>query len=501
VFRGHKNKSEQENLTVNFAGKIADSSAKEDEAFMKVLLISANVATSPYPIYPIGMSMVAAALKKQGHEVELFDFLQNNCSIDAVRHEISACAPALIGISIRNVDNVNAAHEQRYIDSVRSIIKGIREETDSPVMLGGSGFSVMPDEVMTAVGADYGIVGEGEELLCSFVRDLENGILPDEKILYAPMKLERDTIPSAHYEPEMLKYYLGTSRVISIQTKRGCDKHCVYCSYPALEGRNLRMRNEHEVVDDIERLVEQGADYIFFVDSVFNDSKGHYRKLIDEMLRRNIRLPWTAFFTPGGELDDEIVAQMKATGLHAAEMGADASTDTTLRGLGKDFCWQDVIECNELFHRHDVTTAHYYMFGGPGETRETVLEGIENIRNLPNTANFMFMGIRILPDTALLKIAEREGLIPDGHNIIEPIYYFSNDIDRDWLEKTMTEGFADRINCVFPPDALDEKLILLHKMGCSGSGYDMLVQQSESPRRRAMKAGNEPEKKGGEKHE
>ena len=54
---------------------------------MKVLLISANVATSPYPIYPIGMSMVAAALKKEGHEVELFDFLQNDCSLDRVEED------------------------------------------------------------------------------------------------------------------------------------------------------------------------------------------------------------------------------------------------------------------------------------------------------------------------------------------------------------------------------------------------------------------------------
>jgi lipid biosynthesis B12-binding/radical SAM protein len=449
---------------------------------MKILLISANVATSPYPIYPIGMSMVAAALKKEGHEVELFDFLQNDCSVETVQNRVNEICPELVGISIRNVDNVNAAHEQRYIDNVRSIVEGIRKETDSPVILGGSGFSVMPDEVLAAVGADYGIVGEGEELLCSFVRDLENGIRPDEKILYAPMKLEKETIPSAFYDPSMLKYYLDSSRVISIQTKRGCNKCCIYCSYPALEGRVLRSRCVKDVVDDIEQLIALGASYLFFVDSVFNDSEGQYRELIAEMHRREVHIPWTAFFTPGGELDDGIVAQMKATGLHTAEMGADASTDTTLRGLGKDFRWQDVIECNDLFHRHGVTTAHYYMFGGPGETKETVLEGIENIRNLPNTANFMFMGIRILPDTALLNLAVREGMIPDGHNIIEPIYYFSKNIDRDWLEKTMTEGFADRINCVFPPDALDEKLIILHKMGYSGSGYDMLVKQSESPR-------------------
>ncbi len=446
---------------------------------MKILLISANVATSPYPIYPIGMSMVAAALKKEGHEVELFDFLQNDCSLDRVKEAVRAMAPGLVGISIRNVDNVNAAHEERYIESVRQIVHSVKKETDVPVMLGGSGFSVMPEEVLTCVGADYGVVGEGEALLCDFVRGLETGDLPTEEILRAPQQLQNEAIPSAHYDPEILGYYLNASRVISVQTKRGCDKHCIYCSYPVLEGRELRMRNVKKVVDDIERLTAQGADYVFFVDSVFNDSHGNYRKLIAEMVRREINVPWTAFFTPGSEMDDAIVAQMKATGLHAAEMGADASTDTTLRGLCKDFRWQDVIDCNDLFNRHDVTTAHYYMFGGPGETPATVEEGIKNIRNLPHTANFMFMGIRILPDTPLMELALREGLISADQNMIDPVYYFSPQVERDELEQTLTEGFADRINCVFPPDALDEKLILLHKMGYSGSGYDMLVKKSE----------------------
>ena len=62
---------------------------------MKILLISANWATTPYPIYPIGMSMVATALKQNGHEVEMFDFLQYGCSFDAVRTKVEAVQPEL----------------------------------------------------------------------------------------------------------------------------------------------------------------------------------------------------------------------------------------------------------------------------------------------------------------------------------------------------------------------------------------------------------------------
>ena len=40
--------------------------------------------------------------------------------------------------------------------------------------------------------------------------------------------------------------------------------------------------------------------YIFFVDSVFNDDEGAYLEVVDEMLRRDIRIPWTGFIKPGG---------------------------------------------------------------------------------------------------------------------------------------------------------------------------------------------------------
>jgi len=444
---------------------------------MKIFLISANVATSPYPVFPIGMSMIAAALRTAGHEVELFDFLQEGCSLERLREAIKAAQPGLIGISIRNIDNVNSAHEQRYIDGVAEIVQTAKTVSAAPVMLGGAGFSLMPEEILNRTGADYGVVGEGEELLRTFVKNAAQGIFPAERILRAPQQLQQEGIPSAYYDSKILSYYLKNGNMVSIQTKRGCNKHCVYCSYPVLEGRELRRRNPADVVDDMERLVqEHAAKYIFFVDSVFNDSEGHYRELIREMHRRKIKIPWTAFFTPDSTLDDAMVEMMKETGLHSAEIGADAASDTTLKAMGKDFSFAEVIAFNDLLARHGVTTAHYYMFGGPGETPETVEEGINNIRGLRQTANFMFSGIRILPDTPLYRLALREGLIKAGQAMLEPVYYFSPHIDRAWLDKTLTERFADRFNCVFPPDALDAKLHLLHKLGYSGSMYDFLIK-------------------------
>jgi len=449
---------------------------------MKVLLISSNMAETPYAVYPLGMSMVAAALRTDGHEVVLFDFLQHGQSLDAVRETLRRERPELIGISIRNIDNVNLLNEKRYLDAVRDIARVVREESSARLVLGGSGFSVMPEPVLRAVGADFGIVGEGEWLFRQFVRDAAAGRYPAGRILRAPPSLSGREIPSAAYDSDMLAFYLKSGHMASVQTKRGCEQRCLYCTYPLLEGRAIREREPAAVVDDIQSLVERHqAGYIFFTDSVFNDSRGRYRRLIEEMERRKINVPWTAFFKPGPELDAGIVERMRDTGLKAAEIGSDAPSDATLRGIGKDFRFADVARCNSLFLDAGVATAHYFMFGCPGETEETVREGIANLKSLSRTAIFVFMGIRILPNTGLVKIALHEGLLKEGCDFLEPAYYVSPKVDRSWLETTLKEAFAGSRHIVFPPDALDAKLHFLFKLGFTGSLWDLLLKPKKEP--------------------
>ena len=451
---------------------------------MKVLLISSNIAQSPYPVYPLGLSIVARALLDAGHEVHFFDMIQSQGSLDELGNKISDVAPDVVGISIRNIDNVNLLNEQRYINVVRDIVTNIGQHTEAKVVMGGSGFSLMPDEILDATGADYGIVGEGETLIVKFVDEAARGVYPDSRCIGLSSRLEGDEIFPAYYDTELLKFYLQSGNMASVQTKRGCDHRCIYCSYPLLEGHAFRCRPAGDVVDDIQRLEEEhGAKYLFFTDSVFNDGQGHYLDVLQEMDKRGLSIPWTAFFTPA-KIEEEHIALMKHTGLKAAELGSDASTDRTLRKLGKSFTFDDIVECNDLFARHEITTAHYYMFGCPGETRETVMEGVENIKGLQKTVSFIFMGIRILPGTPLAKIAVREGLVPKGGNLLEPVYYIAPGIDREWLEKTLIDAFSGVRHCVFPPDSLDSSLRFLHKLGYSGSMLEMLLSGRERKKRK-----------------
>ncbi|MFP4027657.1 MAG: lipid biosynthesis B12-binding/radical SAM protein [Candidatus Brocadiia bacterium] len=448
---------------------------------MKILLISANTAKMPYPVYPLGLSIVAAAAREAGHQVQYFDFLQSDMSFSALEKTIEKESPDVIGISIRNIDNVNILREECYLEKVRRIVELLREISNAKIVLGGSAFSIMPEPILKTVGGDYGICGEGEQVFVRFLNEAEKGNYPPTgTILSGDDYLGGDAMPSPYYEKDLLARYLESGSVTPVQTKRGCPHNCLYCSYPALEGHKLRPRDPVQVVDDIEALQnEHEVSYVFFTDSVFNDSKGLFLEVVREMKKRGIRIPWSAFFNPAN-ITPENVAEMKETGLRAAEVGSDAACDETLKGQRKPFTWADVIRANDIFRDGGVSTAHYFMFGGPGETRETVKKGIENIKNLDCSAVFVFLGIRILPRTELKEVAIRESLVSADNELLEPVYYFSPALDRDWLEKTLNEAFEPLRYVVYPPNAMDDKLQMLHKLGHTGALWDLLSALPEN---------------------
>ena len=88
-------------------------------------------------------------------------------------------------------------NEQRYLDAVREIAGKIRYMTDAPIVLGGSAFSIMPEAILNEVGADYGIVGEGESLMVQFADNAAKGMYPEKGCIRSSNHMKGQDIPSA----------------------------------------------------------------------------------------------------------------------------------------------------------------------------------------------------------------------------------------------------------------------------------------------------------------
>ncbi len=445
----------------------------------RVLLISSNTCDVPYPVYPLGMATVASALMVAGHQVHQFDWLAANRDAGQLERTIGAFGPEVVAISIRNIDRIDSLVESAEaweLKEARDVVAWVRQFTTVPVLVGGPAVSVMSQEVREYVGADLAVPGEGERAIVEAVTAVTEARSIPAVWPVVPERLCGDGQCSPCFDPALVAYYWDKSGIIGLQSKRGCPYHCCYCTYPDLEGAQFRARDLEAVIADVERLKRDfHVDTVFFVDSVFNDPQGQYLQLAEALAIRNLGVRWAAYISPRG-LTPEALKLCRRAGLYAAELGTDATTDTTLEGMGKPFRWAEVEQTNRMLVQTQIACAHFVIFGGPQETPETVREGLDNIARLDYCVVFGFSGVRVYPRAPLQRRAVAEHLVQETDSLFEPVYYVSPLVDKAWMERQVSESWAGRRDRIFPPHEGQRAAAVLRAFGWKGLLWDRMIR-------------------------
>lgn len=451
---------------------------------MKVLLISANTLREPYAVYPLGLDYVAGSIAAD-HQVHIVD-MNNLADFELLAKSIKDYSPDVIGLSLRNIDNTDTTDPRGFIGQYREIVAVIRKHTGAPLILGGSGFTIFPGETMQALGADYGIIGEGERLgkLLDAIQNRKDAeslpgiVTRDGKTTLPPPwdgKITRSIIPNRGN----LDFYLQNGGMLNLQTKRGCHYKCIYCTYPHIEGRSLRLIDPGEVAAAAVKLQEGGARYIFITDSVFNADYSHSVAVAKAFKKAGISVPWGAFFAPLKQPVDyyKILAD---AGLTHVEFGTDSLSNTVLASYRKPFQDQHVFKAHQAAIDAGLYVAHYFLLGGPGENPETLTETLKGVENLEKSALFFFCGMRIYPGTALYEIAVREGKVTGERSILEPVFYRSEFIAPQEIVRQVQQYARERINWVIGSGGEDTVRIVseMYKRGYCGPMWEFLIRLS-----------------------
>jgi len=444
----------------------------------RIFFISANSRIEPYPVYPLGMAVCSAALVERGHNVRQFDYLAAGQSEAQLISSLEQYAPDFICLSMRNIDNIDSltSDVEWYLDSYKRLVEIAHRCSRAPLIAGGPAFSIMPEKILEHIGADYGVRGEGERALVELIAKLERGEPVERITSTAHAPLQGREMVSPLFEKELADFYIDSSSVIGLQTKRGCPYHCTYCTYPAIEGHRFRPREPQAVVDDIEKMKRDfNAQDFFFTDSVFNDAQGFHLELVEEIIRRQVQIRWAGFFTPRNSTPQELML-MKRSGLYAVELGTDAGCDSTLAGMKKEFTYERVFYFNEACVAHEIPCCHYVIFGGPNESEATIVESLANFEKLKYCVILGFSGIRIYPGTQIYKETVASGLIAAADPLLKPKYYISPKIDYGRMNRMLVEGFRGRRDRIFPPDECSSKIAIVKNFGFKGILWDRLIR-------------------------
>lgn len=436
---------------------------------MRIVLLSPNTLSTPYPVYPLGLDYVAGALHAR-HELRRYDL---NCGdLDGLARLLQEFAPELIGITCRNIDNTEAGSSRYFLDQYSQLVAWLRRHSRAVLVCGGSGFTIMPEAVYAALKVDYGIIGEGERMAL-LVAALERGEDPAriEGILgpggrgrvAPPWQGERTRLFAG---AEQRAFYLQRGGMLNLQSKRGCTFRCIYCPYPHIEGRHHRPVPAQEVAETALALEEAGARYLFITDSAFNSDVRHSVEVARAFRDSGLGIPWGAFFAPLRP-DADYFPLMAEAGCRHVEFGTESLSAAMLRSYRKPFRPGDVALAHASARATGLHVAHYFLLGGPGESADTVRESLDRIEELQGAVFFFFIGIRIYPGTELYRIALEQGRIGPETDLLHPVFYRSDAIDREEIEAMVRQRAGGRINWVVGSGG-DSAAALVERMHARG---------------------------------
>ncbi|MAG36131.1 MAG: hypothetical protein CL878_07800 [Dehalococcoidia bacterium] len=436
---------------------------------LDVLLVNANRMKPA--VAPIGLAYVAQALDAAGHHVELLDLCFVPDSAGAIGEWFAAGrrGPDLVGVTIRNTDDCYFASQESFIPHYRAVIGELRRHTSAPLVLGGAGFSVMPEGVMQRLGVRLGVAGDGETAAVALANVLEQRKLPDEVpgLIHAvderggplawpalapngareSMALQRNEPAFAPLDdlPVMERRWIDHARYFreggqaGLETKRGCAMRCTYCVDPIAKGRRYRLRSVDALLVEIEAMLSDGVDTLHLCDAEFNLPRRHALAVCEALIASGLheRVRWYTYASPI-PFDYDLALLLRRAGCVGINFGGDAGNPTMLRSLGRVFGVETLVSTAEACRRAGLTFMYDLLLGGPGETRETLRASIELMKRLDPDCVGAAMGVRLYPGTTIgqavlaagqshldLANPHLHGVLAGNDDLVEPVFYLS----------------------------------------------------------------------------
>lgn len=370
---------------------------------------------------PVGLGYLSGVLKKAGYQVCCIDAC--NMSWKLLEEKILEAKPNVVGITCWTFARVSAFKSGNIARSCCPNAK---------IIIGGQHATFLPEQTMDAANADFVVLREGEKTIVELIQTIQkNGDFSKVKgIAYRdgdkifittprPFISDLDTIPFPDYDDFNLDDYKGLPdsgrRAAGIITSRGCPFNCYYCSSKEYWTRKWRYRSPDNVLSEIEYLYhELGVRALTIFDDNFTIKKDRAIEVCKGIIDRKLDLVWVSIGSVRA-VDKEILTWMKRAGCYQVQYGAESGSPKILENINKG---QTVEQIRDAFRRTKeagMEACAYLMVGAPGETKETINETVELMKEIAPRQN-PSGGISILwilPGTRIYELSKSQGIISD----------------------------------------------------------------------------------------
>jgi radical SAM superfamily enzyme YgiQ (UPF0313 family) len=354
---------------------------KDDPAEQRIM--------KPYP--PLGILYISAYLEQQGVTNEIFDTTFS--SKEELKKHLLQFSPDYLGIYVNLMTKLNVLE-------IISFVKSRKELAHTKVILGGSDIRYNAENFLHH-GADYLVIGEGEESFYELIKTLDENnqqcfeeipgigfkdesgkaVLTSDRTLIKDIDElpfpNRDKINIRSYQ-EVWKERHGLD-ALSISTMRGCPYTCRWCSR-AVYCLSYRRRTPQNVVDELEMLKgNYNPDTLWFVDDVFTISHKWMGEFTNELKRRNLKINYECI-TRSDRMNEEVISMLKDSGCFRVWIGAESGSQKIIDAMDRRVNVDQVREMIKLIKKYGIETGTFIMLGYPGETEKDIEETITHLK-------------------------------------------------------------------------------------------------------------------------
>ncbi len=343
----------------------------------------------PYP--PLGLLYIAGYLEAAQKDVTVFDSTFSD--YETLTSSLLQQKPEILAIYTNLMTKVNVVKLCRWVRSTQEL-------NGTKIILGGPEVKHHAEKFISC-GADYIVVGEGEETMLELVNALEHNnhsVIPgihgivyraDGMINTTPArKLVKDVdalpLPARHTID--LNLYFNAWRqkhgvaVINVSTMRGCPYTCNWCSR-AVYGQSYRRRSPQVVVKELRHLQNEYGDTMFwFVDDVFTVSHKWLEEFVNELQAQELTISFECI-TRADRLNEQAIILLKKAGCFRVWIGAESGSQKIIDAMDRRVEVNQVRNMIMLARQHGLQAGTFIMLGYPGETIVDIIETVHHLKS------------------------------------------------------------------------------------------------------------------------
>ncbi len=348
-------------------------------------------AMQPYP--PLGTLYAASYVRARGYDVALFDAMLAE-SEEEWAESLDHHLPQYAVIFEDNFNYLSKMCLLRMREAAFTMI-GMAKSRGCVVILCGAD-ATDHYQAYFEKGADYVLVGEGEETLGELLDQLSGkreagqiiGLMTPDTLrpTRRPDISDLDSLPFPawdlvdidQYRSVWLKRHGYFS--MNMVTTRGCPYHCNWCAKP-IWGQRYNSRSPQNVVAEMKWIKEHFApDHIWFADDILGLKPNWIEKFAELLHENDAVIPFKCL-QRADLVNEKTAPALAKAGCKTVWLGAESGSQKILDAMDKGDKVEDIYRAAELLQENGIEVGFFLQFGYPGETWDDVQLTLKMVRD------------------------------------------------------------------------------------------------------------------------